>query len=118
MKLQLQIYWACTKENENALCCTGYNSSGKQAQDVSVSNIVRELCDERFKWFQSLRRVTLGSSSSLQPIGVSCFFFASVEHVHIMDSARELCERRLKWCQRLHCLIFSSFSSLEWIGPH
>ena len=42
-------------------------------EEVSVPNSVRELCDGCFQWCWRLRRVTVGSRSSLERIGDCCF---------------------------------------------
>ena len=41
-------------------------------EEMSILDRARELCDRCFKESKSLRRVTFGSLSSLERIGVSC----------------------------------------------
>ena len=55
------------------LCRDGWMYFLDQIHEVSIPNNVSELCDRCFKECKSLRRVTFGSSSSLERIGVSCF---------------------------------------------
>ena len=59
---------------------------------VCIPDSVRELCDCCFKGCKSLRRVYLGSSSSLDLIGYSCFEDSGVEEVSILDGVRDLCD--------------------------
>ena len=58
----------------------------------------------------------LGSSSSLERIGVECFAYSGVEEVSIPDGVRELCDDCFTWCNRLRRVTFGSSSSLERIG--
>ena len=88
----------------------------QQQRDVSIPNNVDELCDCCFEGCESLRRVTFGSSSSLERIGVCCFALSGVEEVRIPDSVRELCDRCFYGCRSLRRVTFGSSSSLEWIG--
>ena len=88
----------------------------QQLREVSIPNNVRELCDCCFYECESLRRVTFGSSSSLERIGVSCFVGSGVEEVSIPDGVRELCDHCFYECKRLRRVNFGSSSSLERIG--
>ena len=71
---------------------------------------VREFCDRCFNECKSLRRVTFGSSSSLERIGDSCFDFSGVEEVSIPDGVRELRDRCFKGCESLRWMTFGSSS--------
>ena len=51
-----------------------------------------QLSDGCFEECDSLRRVTLGYSSSLERIGVDCFEGSDVEELRIPNSVRELCD--------------------------
>ena len=81
-----------------------------------IPNNVRELCDRCFRWCWRLRRVTFGSSSSLEWIGVSCFRGSGVEDVSIPDGVHELCDCCFSWCEVLRRVNFGSSSSLGRIG--
>ena len=83
---------------------------------MSIPDGVRELCDRCFYSCKSLRRVTFGSSSLLERIGVSCFAGSGVEEVNIPDGVRELCDRCFEGCKSLRRVMFGSSSSLERIG--
>ena len=83
---------------------------------VSIPDSVCELCDHCFEDCKNLRRVTFGSSSSLERIGVCCFCGSGVEEVSIPDSVYELCDRCFEGCERLRRVTFGSSSSLERIG--
>ena len=68
-------------------------------------------------WFLlKLRRVTFGSCSSLERIGVSCFERTSVEAIAVPDGVRELCDSCFAGCSYLRCVTFGQSSSLERIG--
>ena len=56
-----------------------------QLRDVSIPNNFRELCDRCFEGCESLRRVTFGSSSSLERIGAECFNGSGVEEVRFVN---------------------------------
>ena len=47
-------------------------------EEVSVPDVVCEVCDFCFKGCSSLRRVTFGPSWSLEWIGVSCFRYEGI----------------------------------------
>ena len=79
------------RERQGVLCWNG-SANFWQLQEVSIPNTVRELCDQCFKGCENLRRVTFGSSSSLERIGVSCFNGTALDEVSIPDSVRELCD--------------------------
>ena len=84
--------------------------------EISIPDSVRELCDDCFKGYSSLRRVTFGPSSSLERIGVSCFEATGVEEVCVPDGVRELCDGCFEGCSRLRRVTFAPSSSLERIG--
>ena len=88
----------------------------QQLRDVSIPNNVRELCGGCFKGCKNLRRVSFGSSSSLERIGIECFQASGVEEVSIPESVRELCDRCFSGCVSLRRVNFGSSSSLEQIG--
>ena len=73
----------------------------QQQREMSIPNNVVASCDHCFEGCRSLRRVTFGSSSSLERIGVACFADTGVEDVGIPDTVRELCDRCFSWCKRL-----------------
>ena len=83
---------------------------------IDIPDTVRELGNYCFKGCKSLRRVTFGSSSSLERIGVSCFEESALETVSIPDGVLELCDRCFRGCKSLRRVTFGSFSSLERIG--
>ena len=85
-------------------------------QGVIIPNNVCELCDCRFRWCKSLRRVMFGSSSSLKRIGVSCFELSRIEEVSVPGGVRELGDRCFKQCENLRRVVFGPSSSLERIG--
>ena len=95
---------------ELCFCSYGVLSS------ICIPDHVHELCDDCFKECNSLRRVTFGSSSSLERNGVSCFERTGVKEVSIPNSVRELCDHCFFWCESLRCVMFGSSSSLERIG--
>ena len=68
------LYWSST--------CVS-RALKKLLRDVSIPNHVRELYDCCFQGCRSLCRVTFGSSSSIERIGVSCFKRCGVEEVNI-----------------------------------
>ena len=85
-------------------------------RDVSIPNNIRELHTYCFKGCKSLRRVSFGSSSSLERIGTSCFEESGVEEVSIPDSVRQLGDCCFNMCKSLRRVTFGTSSSLEWIG--
>ena len=95
---------------ERCFCGYGVLSS------VCIPGCVRELCDNCFKGHRSLRRVTFGSSSLLERIGVSCFEGTGVEEVGIPDGVRDLCDCCFKGCKNFRHVTFGSSSLLERIG--
>ena len=88
----------------------------KEIQHIYVPDSVRELCEDCFNGCSGLRRVTFGSSSSLERIGDSCFRCSGLEEVSIPDSVRDLGKSCFGLCTRLHRVTFGSSSSLERIG--
>ena len=100
------LYWSSTRMVRDF----------RQLLGVSIPNNVRELCDRCFQRCVNLRRVTFGSSSSLERIGVLCFERSGVEEVSIPDGVRELCDCCFRGCQSLRRVTFGSSSSLERIG--
>ena len=88
----------------------------QQLREVSIPNNVRELCDRCFSGCKSLCRVTFGSSSSLERIGVSCFGWSGVEDVSIPDGVRELCHHCFSGCESLRRVNFGSSSLLKRSG--
>ena len=95
---------------ERCFCSYGVLSS------VCIPDSTIELCDCCFCGCKSLRRVTFGSSSSLERIGVSCFYRSEVEEISVPDSVRELCDRCFCGCESFRRVTFGSSSSLERIG--
>ena len=96
-------------------CVTCYSSYGILTS-VCIPDSVRDLCDECFKEYWSLRCVKFGSSSCLERIGISCFEDTSLESIIIPDSVRELCDRCFAMCRSLGLVTFGSSSRLERIG--
>ena len=94
----------------------GSHVRGSGTEDIIIPGDIRELCEGCFKGCRSLRRVTLGLSSSLERIGVSCFEATGVEEVSVPDSVRELCDGCFKGCKSLRRVTFGLSSSLERIG--
>ena len=85
--------------------------------EINIPDSVRELCDkDKCFYWGCLRRVTFGSSSLLERIGVSCFEMTGIKEVSIPDSVLELCDNCFKACSRLHRVIFGSSSLLQRIG--
>ena len=93
-------------------CCCSYGI----LTSVCIPDSVRDLCDECFKEYWSLRCVKFGSSSCLERIGISCFEDTSLESIIIPDSVRELCDRCFAMCPSLGLVTFGSSSRLERIG--
>ena len=54
-----------------------------------------------------------GSSSSFEPIGVSCFELSGVEEASTPDGVRESCDCCFQWCRNLRRVTFGSLSSLD-----
>ena len=98
------------------LCRDDWMSFLDQIHEVSIPNNVSELCDRCFKECKSLRRVTFGSSSSLERIGVLCFSRTLVSEFAVPDSVRELCDACFKLCSTLRRVTFGHSSALERIG--
>ena len=97
----------------------------EQLQAISIPNSVQELHSRCFYGCVNLRRVTFGSSSSLERIGVEAFsgqivsgkcMACRLEEISIPDSVRELCERCFYRCWNLRRVTFGLSSSLELIG--
>ena len=93
--------------------------------EICIPDSVRELGDGCFKGCKSLVRVTFGSSSCLERIGVKAFgavFFdldlitCRLVEICIPDSVRELCDGCFKGCKSLVRVSFGSSSCLERIG--
>ena len=112
------MYIVYSHKANSGLCwrstCVG--SAVQRLCDMSIPNNVRELCDRCFEECKSLRRVTFGSSSSLERIGVSCFARSGVEEASIPDSVCELCDHCFEQCKSLRRVTFGSSSSVERIG--
>ena len=70
------------------------------AQLVSITNSVEEPCDGCFSSCESLSRVTIGWSSSLEWIGKDAFRYRGVVEIHILGGVEELCEKCF-WCARV-----------------
>ena len=66
--------------------------------EIRIPDGVRELGDGCFGRCSSLRRVTFGSSSSLERIGVLCFQCTSIGAIGIPNSVRELCDLCFTLC--------------------
>ena len=88
----------------------------RQFKFMAIPNNVQELCDEGFNSCTSLRRVTFGSSSSLERIGVACFKETKVGEVRLPDSVCELCDECFSGCRSLRRVTFGSLSWLERSG--
>ena len=84
--------------------------------EIDIPDTVRELGDLCFKGCKSLQRVTFGSSSSLERIGIACFEETALETVSIPDGVLELPDRCFRGCKSLQRVTFGSLSSLERIG--
>ena len=119
---------------------SGYNATcACQIEEIHIPDGVRELDDSCFYNCQNLARVTFGSLSLLERIGVGAFsgdnnddngfmnqeciliepeFFNAchIEEIRIPDSVRELCDGCFYGCKSLHVLTFGPASSLERIG--
>ena len=91
----MHVVYASRKLASSGLCWSEMYAGCalEQLQDMSIPNHVRELCDRCFCWCNSLRRVTFGSSSALERIGVSCFWGSDIEEMSIPDGVREMGER-------------------------
>ena len=83
---------------------------------INIPDSVRELCDQCFYRCSSLRRVTFGSSSSLERIGVGCIEATRVIDFHVPDSVRQLCDKCFYGCSSVRRVTFGSLSTLDWIG--
>ena len=110
------IVYAHKANRELRWSATDVGCALQQQRDVSIPNNVVELCPDCFKGCESLRRVTFGSSSALERIGVECFAYSGVEDVCIPNSVRELCDCCFKWCKSLRRVTSGASSALERIG--
>ena len=112
------MYVVCANQPDNRFCSKAaclYNAL-PQFRDISIPNSARELRKRCFIGCDRLSRVTFGSSSSLERIGISCFEDTLLGEISIPDSVRELCDECFIWCKRLRRVTFGSSSSLERIG--
>ena len=73
-----------------------------------IPDTVREICDESFSRCSSLRRVTFGSSSTLERVGGGWLAGTEVEEIMLPDTVREVCNRCFSGCSTRLRVTFGS----------